>query len=69
MPMTALKFENPGDAAAARLASGWDDLLLLEDQLTEEERLVRDTARGYSQDKMIPLYSVAIIPEPRGDCP
>ncbi|WP_088347528.1 MULTISPECIES: acyl-CoA dehydrogenase [Rhodomicrobium] len=51
--MTALKSEQPG-AAAARLASGWDDLLLLEDQLTEEERLVRDTARGYAQDKLMP---------------
>ncbi len=32
----------------------WEDPLLLEDQLTEEERLVRDTARGYAQDKLMP---------------
>jgi glutaryl-CoA dehydrogenase len=32
----------------------WEDPLLLEDQLTEEERMVRDTARSYAQDKLMP---------------
>src|SRR5689334_15782359 len=32
----------------------WDDALLLDSQLSEEERLVRDTARGYCQDKLMP---------------
>ncbi|MFS0737062.1 acyl-CoA dehydrogenase [Sphingomonas sp. 1P06PA] len=32
----------------------WDDPLLIEDQLTDEERLVRDTARDYAQDKLMP---------------
>ena len=32
----------------------WEDPLLLEDQLTEEERMVRDTARAYAQDKLMP---------------
>jgi glutaryl-CoA dehydrogenase len=32
----------------------WDDPLLLEDQLSEEERMVRDTARGYCQDRLMP---------------
>lgn len=32
----------------------WDDPFLLEDQLSEEERLVRDTARDYAQDKLMP---------------
>ncbi len=32
----------------------WDDPLLLEDQLTADERLVRDTARDYAQDKLMP---------------
>jgi glutaryl-CoA dehydrogenase len=36
------------------MAGGWDDLLLLDDQLTEEERLVRDTARDYAQEKLMP---------------
>lgn len=32
----------------------WDDPFLLENQLSEEERLVRDTARDYAQDKLMP---------------
>ncbi len=32
----------------------WEDPLDLEGDLTEEERMVRDTARGYSQDKLMP---------------
>jgi glutaryl-CoA dehydrogenase len=32
----------------------WDDALLLEDQLTEDERMIRDTARAYAQDKLQP---------------
>ena len=32
----------------------WQDPFLLDDQLTEEERLVRDTARDYAQDKLLP---------------
>jgi glutaryl-CoA dehydrogenase len=32
----------------------WDDPLDLEAQLAEEERMVRDTARGYAQDKLFP---------------
>jgi len=32
----------------------WQDPLLLEEALSEEERLVRDTARGYARDKLMP---------------
>jgi glutaryl-CoA dehydrogenase len=32
----------------------WDDPFLLNDQLTEEERMVRDAARKYCQDKLMP---------------
>jgi glutaryl-CoA dehydrogenase len=32
----------------------WDDPFLLEDQLTEEERMVRDSARAYCQEKLMP---------------
>jgi glutaryl-CoA dehydrogenase len=37
-----------------KAAFQWDDPLLLEDQLTEEERMVRDTARAYCQEKLMP---------------
>ncbi|RMF15097.1 MAG: acyl-CoA dehydrogenase, partial [Alphaproteobacteria bacterium] len=32
----------------------WQDPLLLEEEFSEEERLVRDTARAYAQDKLLP---------------
>ncbi len=32
----------------------WEDPLRLEDQLSEDERLVRDTARAYAQDRLMP---------------
>ena len=32
----------------------WQDPLLLDQQLTEEERMVRDAAHAYSQDKLAP---------------
>jgi glutaryl-CoA dehydrogenase len=39
---------------ASRAEFQWDDPLLLDDQLTEEERLIRDTARQYCQEKLMP---------------
>ena len=41
-------------AKPSSAAFQWDDPLLLEDQLSESERMVRDTARGYCQDKLMP---------------
>ncbi|MEK0082879.1 acyl-CoA dehydrogenase [Benzoatithermus flavus] len=41
----------------------WDDPLLLEDQLTEEERMVRDTARAYCQEKLQPRVIAAFREE------
>ncbi len=32
----------------------WEDPFLLDDQLTEDERMVRDTARSYARDKLLP---------------
>ncbi len=32
----------------------WDDPFLLNEQLTEEERMIRDAARDYCQDKLMP---------------
>jgi glutaryl-CoA dehydrogenase len=38
----------------AKAVFQWDDPFLLEDQLTEEERMVRDSARAYCQEKLLP---------------
>ena len=32
----------------------WEDPFLLDDQLTEDERMIRDTARGYARDRLLP---------------
>ena len=37
-----------------RPAFQWEDPLLLDDQLSDEERMVRDTARSYCQEKLMP---------------
>ncbi len=36
------------------LLEHWDDILLLDQQLTEEERMIRDAARDYCQEKLMP---------------
>ena len=41
----------------------WDDPFLLDDQLTEDERLIRDTARAYAQDKLLPRVTKAYLEE------
>ncbi|MCL4798158.1 MAG: acyl-CoA dehydrogenase [Burkholderiales bacterium] len=40
--------------ATAKQAFQWDDPFLVEDQLSEEERMVRDSARAYCQEKLLP---------------
>ena len=35
-------------------ACNWEDPLDLEGELSEEERMVRDTARGFAQDYLMP---------------
>ena len=42
------------NAPPAKPVFAWEDPLLLEEQLTEEERMVRDSARAYAQDKLMP---------------
>jgi len=36
----------------ARTAFSWEDPLTLNDQISEDERMIRDTARDYAQDKL-----------------
>jgi glutaryl-CoA dehydrogenase len=45
---------NAPDRVAAKPVFHWDDPLLLEEELASDERMVRDTARGYAQDKLLP---------------
>jgi len=49
----------PKGAQIKDAAFKWDDPLDLEGELTEEERMVRDTVRGYAQDKLFPRVLAA----------
>jgi len=44
---------SPGATEAAS-AFRWDDPFLLEEQLSADERMIRDTARAYAQEKLAP---------------
>jgi glutaryl-CoA dehydrogenase len=54
MSQTAEKREHRSPTQLKDAAFNWEDPLDLESELTEEERMVRDTARGYAQDKLFP---------------
>ena len=45
------------------LPLSWDDPILLEDQLTEEERMIRDAARAFAADKLLPRIEDAYLNE------
>jgi glutaryl-CoA dehydrogenase len=60
----------PATRSAARPAPSikdaafrWEDPLDLESELTEDERMVRDTARSYAQDKLMPRVLTAFRDE------
>lgn len=44
----------PSRGMAAAIPFNWEDPLDLESRLTEDEIMIRDTARAYAQDKLLP---------------
>src|ERR1700688_2091878 len=50
--------------ATPRTRFQWDDPLLLDDQLTDDERQVRDAAHAYCQEKLMPRVLLANHHEP-----
>jgi glutaryl-CoA dehydrogenase len=49
----------PAPAKAAKAVFDWADPFRLEDQLTEEERMIRDAARDYAQGSLQPRVTAA----------
>jgi glutaryl-CoA dehydrogenase len=47
------------NAPLVRPTFRWEDPLLFEEQLNDEERMVRDSARAYCQDKLMPRVLLA----------
>ncbi|MGA0561276.1 acyl-CoA dehydrogenase [Ancylobacter sp. VNQ12] len=62
-PSSAPAASIPSAKSSKRVAFDWADPLDLDGQLTEEERLVRDTARDYAQEKLLPRISSAYVDE------
>src|SRR5215468_2912484 len=54
MPQTAETRTHRSAPQREDAAFNWQDPLDFEGELTEEERMVRETARGYAQDKLFP---------------
>src|SRR5579863_1171980 len=55
--MSAAPKEKTSDAKAAQF--DWRDPLRFEDELDEDERMIRDAARAYAQDKLMPRIKLA----------
>jgi hypothetical protein len=61
--LTHIKVRGPilkcskGVSAPLRQIFVWDDPLLLEQQLSEDERMVRDAARAYCQKKLADMQT------------
>jgi len=58
-PMTSSLALTLPPAETDQAAFDWADPLLLEEALTEEERMVRDSARAYCQEKLMPRVLAA----------
>jgi glutaryl-CoA dehydrogenase len=61
--MAAAEQKSKAGASAGRAAFEWDDPFLLEEQLTDEERMIRDSARAYAQEKLAPRITRAFRDE------
>jgi len=51
--------QTPESARAKPAAPVWEDLALLDQQLSDDERLIRDTAHDYCQEKLLPRVVAA----------
>jgi len=49
--------------SASAMSFQWDDPFLLTDQLTDDERLISETARAYAQEKLLPRIVEAYMEE------
>ena len=46
---------------AAKAQFHWDDPLLLDQQLTDEERMIRDAANAYCQERLLPRVTERLL--------
>jgi glutaryl-CoA dehydrogenase len=55
--------QKPAHAASAPASFNWEDPFLLDDQLTDEERMIRDAAAAFAADKLGPRVEKAYLEE------
>jgi glutaryl-CoA dehydrogenase len=55
--------QKPAHAASAPASFKWEDPFLLDDQLTDEERMIRDAAAAFAADKLAPRVEKAYLEE------
>ena len=60
---TARSDDRSTGATPARSAFQWNDPFFLEDQLADEEKLIRDSARAFAQEKLLPRVIEAYAQE------
>ena len=51
------------DPLARKVSFNWEDPFALDQQLTDEERMIRDSARAFAQDKLLPRIIKAYAEE------
>ena len=51
------------DASHKGQSFNWDDPFLIDDQLTEDERMIRDAAQAFATDKLLPRVESAYLNE------
>lgn len=61
--MTSSQFEAEAGATATKTAFAWDDPFLLEDELSEDERMIRDTAAAFAAAELAPRVEQAYLSE------
>jgi glutaryl-CoA dehydrogenase len=61
--MTPPQAARKPEAQSAKPQFDWQDPLLLEEELSEDERMVRDTARSFAQEKLMPRVKSAFREE------
>jgi len=61
MPEGSHTVAKPEKARAKPALAQWDDIALLDQQLNDEERLVRDSCASYCTEKLLPLGELGML--------
>src|SRR5579883_2835462 len=61
--MSPTAARRPASKSGEAMRFDWQDPLLLDHELTEEERMIRDSARAYAQEKLMPRVQRAFRDE------